>query len=374
MALGRVAQDRSRFFIDLRPHGRIWSLGGVPFRGDDGRVLAEGVLAAIRIAVDEGATLEDAIARYQPAARSERVQAAYGRFVAAFETKVKSGDRSAGTLAQYRRYQRAELPYWQKTTVADLNFASLEDWNDHLVERGLAPKTRKNLLGAMHACCRWLERRGELKTVPAFPQIEPPEHLPTIVPESVVADILGRIPEKRRGPYLVAALMGLRPGEIRALEIADVQKGGKFWKLKVSKAVQGPLSDSPVGPTKNRRERVLPIHPTVREWIETHTDWSGRLTRQPLFPNARGKRMSHDSFWNEWKRVRKGITTASLYEGTKHSFASAALEGGIQMERIQKFLGHSDPRSTERYAKLSDRSLESLVERRRTSKPGHHPD
>ena len=41
----------------------------------------------------------------------------------------------------------------------------------------------------------------------------------------------------------------------------------------------------------------------------------------------------------------------------KHSFASDALEAGIGMEHIRKMLGHSDPRSTERYARLSDDSL-----------------
>tara|TARA_Y100001973_G_scaffold101258_1_gene164013 strand:- start:4455 stop:5582 length:1128 start_codon:yes stop_codon:yes gene_type:complete len=364
VALGKVAKDGQRWFVDLRPHGRIWSLHGVPFRGEDGRVLAEGVLTAIRLAVDEGAALTDALARFQPPGKRATVCATYSRFVAAFERMVAAGDRSAGTLQQYRRYQRAEMPYWKRASLADVSFAALEDWNNALVDRGLSPKSRKNILGALHACLRWAERRGELRTLPAFPVIELREHLPTVLPESVVAALVSRVPESQRGPYLVASLMGLRPGEIRALEVADVLKGGKYWRLKVAKAVQGPRSSSPVGPTKNRRERVLPIHPAVREWLEANTDWSGRLTRAPLFPNRQGARLSHDQFWNGWARVRRGITTASLYEGTKHSFASAALESGIQMERIQKFLGHSDPRSTERYAKLSDESLEVLIESR----------
>ena len=209
--------------------------------------------------------------------------------------------------------------------------------------------------------------------MPAFPRIELAEHLPTVLPEGVVAQLILRIPERDRGPYLVASLMGLRPGEIRALDVADVLKDGPYWRLKVSKAVQGSLSSSPIGPTKNRRVRLLPIHPTAREWLEAHTDWSGRLTRQPLFTNRMGRRLSHDQFWKGWKKVRQGVTSASLYEGTKHSFASAALESGIQMERIQKFLGHSDPRSTERYAKLSDHSLEVLVDRPR-SKASSPPD
>ena len=92
--------------------------------------------------------------------------------------------------------------------------------------------------------------------------------------------------------------------------------------------------------------------------FERHVDWTGRLTRAPLFVLPRsGKRWSHGAFYKRWAKARAGITDASLYQGTKHSFASDALEAGIGMEHIRKMLGHSDPRSTERYARLSDDSL-----------------
>ena len=62
--VGRIAYEarRDRYFIDCRPHGRIWSLGGVAFSGNDGKTLAQGVLKAIEIAVASGSPLEDAIA------------------------------------------------------------------------------------------------------------------------------------------------------------------------------------------------------------------------------------------------------------------------------------------------------------------------
>jgi integrase len=194
--------------------------------------------------------------------------------------------------------------------------------------------------------------------------VEVPEHRPTILPREVVDFLLRQIPEKQRGPYLLAARMGLRPGEVRALDVSDVSRSGKIWRLNVSKAVQGPHSGSKIGPTKNRRDRVLPVHPEVREWLEHHIDWTGRLRRAPLFTNpVSHKRLSHTQFYEVWYRVRQGVTDASLYQGTKHSFASDALESGIDINRIRKFLGHSDPRSTERYAKLSDKSLDIFAER-----------
>ena len=286
------------------------------------------------------------------------------RFVDHIDDLGEAGDRAAKTAREDRRILAREIPWWQQRTIDDLDFAALEDWDRSLVVRGLSPKSRRSYLGALRAACAWLARRGELKSVPPFPQIDVPEHRPTILPREVVDYLLMQIREDQRGPYLVAARMGLRPGEVRALDVSDVQRGGDIWRLNVSKAVPGPHSASPIGPTKNRRARVLPIHPEVRAWMEKHVDWAGRLRRAPLFTNpVSHKRLSHTQFYEVWWRVRQGITDASLYQGTKHSFASDALESGIDLNRIRKFLGHSDPRSTEKYAKLSDKSLDIFAER-----------
>jgi len=42
-----------------------------------------------------------------------------------------------------------------------------------------------------------------------------------------------------------------------------------------------------------------------------------------------------------------------MYEGTKHSSASAAERRGVRLEVIQQALGHADARSTARYARLA---------------------
>ena len=50
-----------------------------------------------------------------------------------------------------------------------------------------------------------------------------------------------------------------------------------------------------------------------------------------------------------------------LYESTRHSFATLALGRGADLHRVQKFLGHADSRTTERYAKLADSGLLSVL-------------
>jgi hypothetical protein len=50
-----------------------------------------------------------------------------------------------------------------------------------------------------------------------------------------------------------------------------------------------------------------------------------------------------------------------MYEGTKHSSATAWLAQGSSLQMIQRMLRHADSRSTERYAKLGDLALVDLI-------------
>lgn len=353
-----AAHGGDRFIIDFRDHGRISSLDGITFRGSEGRVLAEGILRAIESAVSRGEPVAEVVDRYRPRSKRAEVVRAFGRFCDHFDGLVDAGDRSCRTAREYRRLERNEIVWWKLSTIDEITYAALEDWDRDLAKRGLAPKSRKNYLSALRAACVWLVRRGEMKAVPPFPTVSVPDVLPTIIPRATADTIIELIEEPMRGPFILASRMGLRPGEVRALDVSDVDRSREPWRLRVTKAVQGSNSDSPIGPTKNRRERILPIHPDVRAWLERHVDWSGRLTRAPLFVMPRsGKRLCHGALYKRWAKARSGITKANFYQGTKHSFASDALEAGIGMEHIRKMLGHSDPRSTERYARLSDDSL-----------------
>ncbi len=53
-----------------------------------------------------------------------------------------------------------------------------------------------------------------------------------------------------------------------------------------------------------------------------------------------------------------------MYEGTKHAFASDAVGRGVDLYRLRDFLGHTDARSTERYAKLADVGKLEVLARR----------
>ncbi len=95
-------------------------------------------------------------------------------------------------------------------------------------------------------------------------------------------------------------------------------------------------------------------------WIERYVDRRGRLTQVPLFINpATGTRYTHSAFRRTWERAceRAEVPKLSLYEGTKHSFATDAVRRGVPERVVQRMLGHRDVTSTRRYAKLAEEAL-----------------
>ena len=50
-------------------------------------------------------------------------------------------------------------------------------------------------------------------------------------------------------------------------------------------------------------------------------------------------------------------------EAMRHAFATHAAAAGTNLATLSKFLGHSDPRTTSRYAKLSARAFLEVVKR-----------
>jgi Phage integrase family len=60
-----------------------------------------------------------------------------------------------------------------------------------------------------------------------------------------------------------------------------------------------------------------------------------------------------------WNRAVKAaeLPPISLYEGTKHSFATDAIRRGVPERHLQTFLGHASVEATRRYARLANNAM-----------------
>lgn len=69
---------------------------------------------------------------------------------------------------------------------------------------------------------------------------------------------------------------------------------------------------------------------------------------------SRGGRWLGSALRQEWNRAARSVGIhARMYERAKHSSASAVARRGVRLEVIQQALGHADPRSAARCARLA---------------------
>jgi site-specific recombinase XerD len=73
---------------------------------------------------------------------------------------------------------------------------------------------------------------------------------------------------------------------------------------------------------------------------------------------------SLEAAWNNAKKkAGLGHLKTTLYEGTKHSWGTRAVNDGVDLNRIQAAKGHSTSDMTRRYARLKAEGLRSVMEK-----------
>ena len=136
-----------------------------------------------------------------------------------------------------------------------------------------------------------------------------------------------------RAMILFAAYVGLRPGELFALERSDVR--GDEVAIRQSLDGTGQLKRP-----KNGKERVVILPPPAREALRDVPVW---VDVPWLFATPRGRRFTKGTHNYYWRPVRAvfGRPTMDFYE-LRHFCATHLLELGVSHSDVAVQLGHTD--------------------------------
>jgi integrase len=136
-----------------------------------------------------------------------------------------------------------------------------------------------------------------------------------------------------RAVILFAAYVGLRPGELFALERSDL--GADEVTIRQSLDGSGNLKRP-----KNGKERVVILPPPAREALRDVSPW---LDVPWLFMTPRGRQFSKTSHVYYWRPVKMlfGRPTMDFYE-LRHFCATHLLELGVAHADVAVKLGHTD--------------------------------
>lgn len=222
----------------------------------------------------------------------------------------------------------------------------VEDWLRDLAEEGLCPATCNRILAVFKSVCSLAMLHGVLPAGQSPCADVPPFriHLQReryLAPDE--AQRLMRELERSARPEAAAIrlllLTGARKSEILKARWENVRLDLRLLTVPLSKSGKPrhlPLSDAAVAVIRD-----LPRGPGC--------PW--------LFPgHAPGKPLSDVYLF--WDGLRRGLGLADVrIHDLRHTFASFLVNAGHSLYEVQKLLGHSDPRTTMRYAHLGQASL-----------------
>ena len=204
-------------------------------------------------------------------------------------------------------------------------------------------------------------KREYIGKLPAFDSIKRQKHkkgeefISPAVQQRVIDAI--KEPQKRAGARLLS-LFGLRPCEVRALVVSDIdwhkktitiQRHYSKTELKPGRKSSGP--DAPYGTLKLPFLEVEGM-PTMEEIFSDFE--APKDPEAHIFQTSRGRHFSEHTILKAWNKAAESLGLKglpSLYVGTKHATASAYFRAGVPKDVIKELLGHTDIATTERYAK-----------------------
>ena len=270
--------------------------------------------------------------------------------------EIEYDDISRGYLKSVESYVRNYMvPFFGNSNIREIQETAIDDFRRQL-PRHLKPKTVKNILGILGKIFQDAFGRRDIERVPIFPKVKierPP--IRWLEEEDQERILEATTDPVYRALFLFLMKQGCRPNEARALkwDRVDFRRNHVIINAAMDEGVFRER-------TKVRDTRRIPMHPRVREALES-------LPTRALSGFVfiyRGEPLKENTVNLVWRRITGGLgIDISLYQGTKHSGASQAINAGVDLKVIQEMLGHKDPRTTARYMEVSADRLKAFWDR-----------
>jgi integrase len=168
--------------------------------------------------------------------------------------------------------------------------------------------------------------------------------------------VFKHIPDRHKPIFIFLFNTGCRPGEARALLWSDID----FEKGIIT--IQHSFSDNVHRKmTKGKKSRIIPMSTELQELLKKHPR---TLRNNFVFNTYYGKPYGLNRLRKIWAEActLAGIEGVTCYGGTRHSFASQAVNRNVSLAIIGEWLGHSDKTTTDKYAHVNLEGMKTVFE------------
>lgn len=271
--------------------------------------------------------------------------------------------RSEQTLQGYRLDLEAYVAYLDTleghVTIDTADTEDIRGWIEAMMDRGNSPTSICRRLSAVRSMYRYALARGLVSHDPAHIVRGPKKsrYLPQFVREDDMDRLLDSaewgsdyISTRARTILILLYETGMRASELTSLDDSSVD----FAQGEIR--VMG----------KGNKQRAIPFGDELRTQLHEYIRqrdamWQQRIDTA-LILNDRGSRMTY-------VQLRKEVMTRLSAIGNlakrsphvlRHSFATAMLNNGADLESVQKLLGHSELSTTEIYTHTTFEQLKKV--------------
>jgi site-specific recombinase XerD len=170
--------------------------------------------------------------------------------------------------------------------------------------------------------------------------------LPKVMSKKDIAKLLAQVENLKH--LIIIKLcygMGLRVSEIVNLKITDIDSSRMLVHIQAAKGKKDRYVTLPTSILEELRNYYRTYRPKIYLFEGQYGGQYSIRSVQAVFKNAMQK-----------AKINKSVGI----HGLRHSYATHLLECGTDMTFIQKLLGHKDIKTTEIYAKVSNRQLVNI--------------
>ena len=223
--------------------------------------------------------------------------------------------------------------------VTDPWSLTTEQLVDYLSAQGWAAETRRAYRASLRSFYAWAQATGRRVDSPAhlLPTVKVPRRVPRPTPELFYQQAVMAGDQRQRLMIHLAAVCGLRRGEIAQVSREDVQPDMVGHSLRV------------LG--KGGHERMVPLPRLLAvELLEAPAGW--------LFPSPAGGHLTPHHVGKLVSRcLPEGWTTHTL----RHRCATVAYRHARDLRAVQELLGHAKPETTALYTQVPKDAIREAV-------------
>lgn len=271
--------------------------------------------------------------------------------------------RSEQTLQGYRLDLEAYVAYLDTleghVTIDTADTEDIRGWIEAMMDRGNSPTSICRRLSAVRSMYRYALARGLVSHDPAHIVRGPKKsrYLPQFVREDDMDRLLDStewgsdyISTRARTILIMLYETGMRASELTGLDDNSVD------------FAQGEIRVT----GKGNKQRAIPFGDELRTQLQEYIRqrdamWQQRIDTA-LILNDRGSRMTYVQLRKEVMTRLSAISNLAKRSPhvLRHSFATAMLNNGADLESVQKLLGHSELSTTEIYTHTTFEQLKKV--------------